>query len=197
MKKYLTFGFLVIVIMSFIFYLQWDWVLENGDLTAGIITSVILILALIPALNTLSAMHHDRMVSMTMQIREAYDSQNLIEARKLVLSIINKQEQQGITDAKIQADNFRDIVNDYKKNKPSEFLTLILIPSLFDLVGCLVRDHCCEAKTIDAQLNWESAYERWKPYIRYIQKKQKGESSKDSPTPMYGNFVWLANELTK
>ncbi len=197
MKKYLVFSFLVLVIMSVIFYLQRYWVLSHEDLAAGIITSVILILALIPALNTLAAMHRDRMVSMTMRIREAYDSGELIEARKLILSIINEQEKQGINGTEKQAENFRDIVKDYRKKKPSEFLQLIMIPSLFDLIGCLVRERCCKAKAIDAQLNWELAYEQWKPYIRYIQKKQKGEPLDDSPTAMYGNFVWLANKLTK
>ncbi len=184
-------------IMFIIFYLQRGWVLEHGDLTAGIITSVILILALIPALNTLSAMHRDRMVSITMRIREAYDSGELIEARKLTLLIINEQEKQGIDSTEKQAEDFRDIVKDYRKNKPSEFLRLIMIPSLFDLIGCLVREHCCEAKAIDAQLNWESAYELWEPYIRDIQKKQKGKSLDDSPTAMYGNFIWLVNNLMK
>ena len=114
-------------------------------------------------------MNHDRTTSIAMKIREAYDSGEVLEARSLTLSIINEQEEQGIKSTKEKGENFRDIVKIYKKNKPREFIKLISIPSLFESVGWLVKEHCCKPNVIDAQLDWKSTYELWEPYIRDVQ----------------------------
>lgn len=184
---------LIGVILAIIFF--WCWVTTNPELTAGFLTSLILLLASIAALLNLRQMRHDRVASIAAKIRETYDSGEILEARILVLSIINEQEKQGIKSKEEKGESFRDTVKQYKKNNPKEFIKLISIPSMFDTVGWLVREHCCEARAIDAQLDWKAIYELWESYIMDAQDKQTGESLDDSPTAMYGNFIWLVNTL--
>lgn len=197
MKRYLIIALFVLLVMSIVFYLQRNWVTAHEDLTAGIMTSVVLILALIPALNTLAAMRHERFTSIAMRIRDTYDSGQVLEARIAVQAILNEQEKQGIMSKNKKGQDFLRIIKNYKKNNPSEFLKLISIPALYDNIGWLVKEHCCEAKTIDELLDWELPYTMWEPYIREIQGKKKGESLDDSPTAMYGNFIRLVNILKR
>lgn len=163
----------------------WDWVITNPELTVGFLTSLILFAALTAALLNLRQMRHNRTLSTAMRVRDAYDSSEVLEARAEVLSIINEQK------------NLLDVVHNLKKNSPREFVKLISIPTLFETIGWLAREHCCEPKAIDEMLDWETTYKVWEPYIREIQRKQEGEPLDDSPTAMYGNFIWLVNTLMK
>lgn len=192
MKKYILLGFAILICVSAIFYLKWDWVITHGDLAAGFLTSGFLILALIGALFTLRAMRHDRTTSIALELRQDYESGVVFEGRKLVLKIRERQKSLGIQDKK---GSFLDTIEHYRLNYPEEFMELTSIPALFDLIGWLVREKCCDAKAIDEQIDWKFHYTMWEPYIRHSQHKRPGEPLDDKATAFYGNFVWLYNEL--
>jgi len=194
MKKYITAVLIALVIISVIFYLKWDWVLANDELAAAFLTSSVLILALVGALLTLSAMRHDRATSIAMNLREFYESGTVFEGRILAGHIQKLQRARGI---KNKQDSFLNTIKYLRQNNPDVFMKLISIPALFDLAGWLVRRGCCEAAAIDEQIAWEAHYEMWELYIRWIQEKKSKELLDDSPTAMYGNFVWLAKEINK
>ena len=176
-------------------YFFWDWVITNPELTAGFLTSFLLLLAFFAALMNLRQMSHDRAISLAMKIRETYDSGNILEARSLVYKILREKENLGVQSDKDKNEHFLSVVKDYRINNLEDFVKLIAIPSLFDSIGWLVRKKCCEPKVIDETLDWEKVYELWEPYIREIQNKQPDEKLDNSATAMYGNFVWLVTKL--
>lgn len=193
--------FIVILVISLVgailaIYFFWDWVINNPELTAGFLTSFLLLLAFSAALMNLRQMSHDRAISLAMSLRETYDSGEILEARALVHKILNEKETHGVQIDKDKQEHFLSVVNDYRKNKPREFVRLTSIPAMFDSIGWLVRKNCCEPKAIDEQLDWGSVYKLWEPYIREKQDKKPDEKLDDSATVMYGNFVWLVNKLT-
>ena len=192
MKRYLLFAVSVLVAISAIFYCNWDWVIRHEDLAAGFLTSIILVLALIGALLTLRAMRHDRATTIAMTLSQVYESGVIFEGRKLVRKIQLCQENRGIQD---RQKSFLNTLTYYKRSYPDEFMKLSSIPALFDLIGWLVREGCCEAAAIDEQLDWEVHYTMWEPYIRQKQGKKTTETLDDKATAYYGNFVWLAKEI--
>lgn len=170
------------------------WTYAHEDLTAGLLTAAILLVALIIAKRQLRSMRDDRHASIALNIRRDYDSGTVLEGRRLTLEILNQFESEKIND---RPKSFMEIVENYKKSSPEKFMHLTSVPALFDHIGWIVRNKCCEAQTIDEQLPWEKYFDLWEIYIRKIQEKKNKEELDDKPTTMYGNFVWLANELKK
>lgn len=180
-----------------VIFFFWDWVIVNPELTAGFLTAFLLIFAFIAALLNLRQMRHDRTMSLAISLRQTYDSGEVFEARILVQQILNEQESQVAPSQKEKNEYLLSVLEDYRRNKPREFITLTSIPALFDLIGWLVKEHCCELKAINEQLDCCAAYELWELYIREQQGKKSGEPLDKSPTATYGNFVWLVKRLSK
>ena len=197
MKKLLIIVGVLVVGVIFAIRFFWDWVIVNPELTAGFLTAFLLLLAFIAALLNLRQMRHDRTMSLATSLRQTYDSGEIFEARILVQEILNEQENQVAPSQKEKHEYFLSVLEDYSKNKPREFTQLTSIPALFDLIGWLVREHCCELKAIDEQLDCGAVYEQWELYIRKKQGKKNGEPLDESPTATYGNFVWLVNRVSK
>lgn len=168
------------------------WVYAHEDLSAGIITGIILAIALTVAIRTLRAMRHDRATAIATNLRRDYESGVVFEGRALHYKIYNELKRRGIKDT---SDAFASTVNCYKNDYPCEFLKLISVGSLFDMAGWLIRSGCCDVTAIHEQLDWESYYNLWKTYIRNCQNRSPEQPLDDSPTAFYGNFVWLANKL--
>lgn len=171
-----------------------QWAYDHEDLVAGIITATVLGIALIAARRTLGAMRHDRFTTIAMNLRRDYDSGIVVEGRKLAYKIDAELTSRGIED---KPSAFASTVEHYKVHYADEFAKLVSVPAMFDMIGWLVRNGCCKVTAIDEQINWERAYEQWETYIRRIQNKDKQEPLDDKSIAMYGNFVWLVNQLQK
>ena len=197
MKKLLILLFVPIGGAILVILLFWDWVIVNPELTAGFLTAFLLIFAFIAALLNLRQMRHDRTMSLATSLRQTYDSGEIFEARILVQQILNEQESQVAPSQKEKNEYLLSVLKDYKKNKPRAFITLTSIQALFDLIGWLVKEHCCELTAINEQLDCCAIYEQWEPYIREQQGKKSSEPLDESPTATYGNFVGLVKRLNK
>lgn len=193
MKWYIFAVLLVSVGISAVYYYNWPWVICHAELAVGFVTSFILISALSGALLTLQAMKHDRTTSLTMNISQIYESGVIFEARNLIRKIAIWQENHNIQD---KEDNFFKTIMYYRLNYIDEFMKLESIPALYDMIGWLVRKKCCEPKAIDDQLDWVVHYKLWEPYIRHKQKKKADEELSENANDYYGNFVYLAKQLT-
>lgn len=191
---YILFGLiLAAAIVSLVCF--WDWVTNNGALTAGLITSFILLMAFTGALISLNEVRRDRATSIAMAIREHYDTGIILEARELVLRINNELDKIGAKKLNKKRDHLQHILNHYRTNYPEGFVKLHSIPAFFDLIGWLVRRGCCDAKAIKEQIEVETPFRYWENYIRQVQGKSKTDFLDTSPTSYYGNFVWLAKKL--
>lgn len=171
-----------------------DWVYKHEPLAAGILTAIVLFAAFIAAIRTLHAMRRERTITIAMNLRRDYESGIVFEGRKLAYKIDVYLTKRGIED---KSSAFASTVQIYKTEYPDEFAKLVSIPAVFDMIGWLVRNGCCEAISVDEQIDWEQPYQLWEAYIREIQKKSIKEPLDDNPTAMYGNFVWLVKHLQK
>jgi len=171
-----------------------EWVYAHEDLAAGILTAIILSAALVAAIRTLRAMRHDRATTIAMDLRRDYESGMVFEGRKLAYKIDAYLTRRGVKDKSLA---FASTVQHYKTEYPDEFAKLVSIPALFDMMGWLVRNGCCQAVAVDEQIAWEQPYELWEEYIRITQNKSDKEPLDDKATAMYGNFVWLVKRLQK
>lgn len=173
-----------------------NWMYEHEDLSAGIITGIILAIAIIVAMRTLYAIRHDRSTTIALNLRRDYDSGVVFEGRTLINKICTELSKQGIKDEDRPA-VFDSNLKYYELNYNNEFMKLVSVPALFDMMGWMVRNGCCKATAIDEQLPWEKHYALWETYIRHSQEKGDGQLLDETPTAAYGNFVWLYRELKK
>lgn len=168
------------------------WILKHGASVGGLAAAAILLVALVVAILQLRHMRHERVTSLVLSLSQAYDSGVFFEGRKLRERILREQERLGI---KNKQRSFVNTMNYYQRHYTQEYMTLISVPSFWDMVGSLVRNRCCDINMIDEQLAVRVHYELWEPYIREFQEKKPEEPLDDKPTAYFGNFVWLVNEL--
>lgn len=191
---YTSFGLSIVGAIVCIVYF-WDWVILNGALAGGLITTFILLMAFIGALVSLSEIRRDRATTIAMAIREHYDSGIILQARELVLLINNELDKIGVKKLNEKQEHFQHILNHYRTHYPEGFVKLHTIPAFFDLIGWLVHRGCCDAKAIKEQIEVGDPFKYRENYIRQIQGKSKPEPLDTNPTSFYGNFVWLAKKL--
>jgi len=170
-----------------------NWIYAHEELAAGLLSFFVLIAALTIAIRTLKAMRHDRATSLALSIRQDYDSGVVWEGRVLTRKLLTEFESKGIID---EQTSFLKAIEDCKKNSTEDFMRLISIPALFDLMGWLVRRGCCRASEVDEQFDWQRHYNLWEPYIRQVQQKTEKQPLDDKSNAYYGNFVWLAQQLS-
>lgn len=171
-----------------------QWIFDHETLSAGLLTAIVLIVALIVAARQLNAMRRDRATSIALDLRQSYESGLVFQGRSLVNKIVRWYESHGVASHDIP-EKFANSVTYYKQNYPDDFMKVTSVPALFDIMGWLVRKKCCKAKWVDEQLDWEGHYKIWEPYIRQIQGKAPGEKLNSEAAAFYGNFVWLVDQL--
>lgn len=173
---------------TFIYILgvHWEWA-EQCPLAVGLLTACILIAALFPALWTFYTARRVRMAEIAMRILEHWNSEAMLEARRICYEIIYIEKQ-----------DFHQRLKHYIEHDPSQFYKLRPIPALLEFTGWLARRSAIEKNWLFDLLPIEELYTDWKEYIKESQREQgiikNGDEASCDAYAYFGNFVWLNNE---
>lgn len=162
------------------FIMVWSWMLENPELTAGFLTSLVLVIGLSFAYQQLRLMKKTNEAKLINNMSIYWDSEIMRQGRKALAEI----EIAGTSTLSDELENSR------KEKDFEKFVKLARVGNFFEEMGNLTRQKTLDLALIAGRFRTE-IIERYKDYEPFIK-----DNKQEQPT-VYEYFKWLAEEIKK
>jgi len=147
-----------------------SWILDNPELSAGILTALVLLAALGFAYKQLKDMAKDRHAQILLALSNSWRSDVMQRARA---SLLKKFQEAKNMDAKDPGTKLAEMIIDYSEKEPELAVELVKIADFFEDIGLMVNKKMLHPPDLALEIFAGSIILYWEKYKIFVDNMRK------------------------